>query len=701
MIEADRLLAERLQIREREVDDEEKGKLFMELIEKRRKHFVALRAQEKRNRPPTKAQKRSQMSTYLKHNKVGTNTKQLMDKERYKSNEKKVEGSEEKAKSSRKKSLVRKEAVKEHNKISKDTRTGGLIKETGQEPGPNRSKSNGIFISKDKYVAKILKKFDFASIKTASTPIEINKALIKDEEVEDVDFHLYRSMIGSLMHLTTSRPDIIFVVCACARFQVTPKMSYLNDVKRIFRYLKGQPKLGLWYPRDSPFDLEAFSDSDYAGASLDRKSTTGGCQFLDKRLISWQCKSKETRTPRYLSLVVPLKKVGDEAVHKELGDRMERAATTASSLEAKQDSGNGLMCQDTILRDVDAQTRFKTTSKQSNDPPLSKVNTFGSREDSLTYCCQFKLMMLMMLPVQVSTAEVNEASIRHDLKLDDVEGSPCLPNATIFEELTRMGAKTTAWNEFSSTMTSAIICLANNQKFNFSKYIFDSMVKNLENVNKFWMYPRFVQREGTGFSRKITSLFETMMVQASEEVGEDSDHPTDSNQIPIVLDLEKAKFDQAIEIASLKKRVEKLERRRKFRTTRLRRLKKGRSIEDIDADIEVTLVNENQERQDEDLMFDTGVLDDDEMFVDATIGEKDERVQRLMIVLLAAKPKAKGIVFHDLEKQENTQAMMVADRLLAKRFQTREREELTDKEKGKLFMELMEKRRKHFAALRA
>ncbi|GJR30336.1 putative ribonuclease H-like domain-containing protein [Tanacetum coccineum] len=144
----------------------------------------------------------------------------------------------------------------------------------------------------DKYVADILKKFDFSSVKTASTLIETNKALLKDEEAEDVDVHLYRSMIGSLMYLTASRPDIMFVVCACARFQVTPKTSHLHAVKRIFRYLKGQPKLGLWYPRDSPFDLEAFSDSDYARASLDRKSTTGGCQFLGKRLISWQCKKQ-------------------------------------------------------------------------------------------------------------------------------------------------------------------------------------------------------------------------------------------------------------------------------------------------------------------------------------------------------------------------------------------------------------------------
>ncbi|GKC60692.1 retrovirus-related pol polyprotein from transposon TNT 1-94 [Tanacetum coccineum] len=129
-------------------------------------------------------------------------------------------------------------------------------------------------------------------MKTASTPIETNKALIKDEEAEDVDVHLYRSIIGSLMYLTASRPDIMFAVCACARFQVTPKVSHLHAVKRIFRYLKGHPKLGIWYPRDSSFDLEAFSDSNYASASLDRKSTIGGWQFLRRRLILWQCKKQ-------------------------------------------------------------------------------------------------------------------------------------------------------------------------------------------------------------------------------------------------------------------------------------------------------------------------------------------------------------------------------------------------------------------------
>ncbi|GKC90352.1 hypothetical protein Tco_1151001 [Tanacetum coccineum] len=122
--------------------------------------------------------------------------------------------------------------------------------------------------------------------------METLKPLLKDAEAEDGDVHLYRSMIRSLMYLTASRPDIMFIVCGCARFQVKPKVSHLHAVKRIFRYLKGQPKLGLWYHKDSPFDLEAYSDSDYAGASLDRKSTTGGCQFLRSRLISWKCKKQ-------------------------------------------------------------------------------------------------------------------------------------------------------------------------------------------------------------------------------------------------------------------------------------------------------------------------------------------------------------------------------------------------------------------------
>ncbi|GJZ63544.1 putative ribonuclease H-like domain-containing protein [Tanacetum coccineum] len=225
-----------------------------------------------------------------------------------------------------------------------------------------KQKEDGIFICQDKYVAEILKKFNYTDVKSALTPVDLEKPLVKDGDVDDIDVHLYRSMIGSLMYLIESRPYIMFAVCACARFQVIPKTSHILAVKRIFRYLKGKPTLGLWYSRNSPFELVAYTDSDYARATQDKKSTTGGCQFLRNRLISWQCKkqtvvatsiieaeyvaaascygqvtSEELVKGRIMYVVActiksggsPLKKVGDEAVHKELGDRMERACTSA------------------------------------------------------------------------------------------------------------------------------------------------------------------------------------------------------------------------------------------------------------------------------------------------------------------------------------------------------------------------------------
>nr|GEV77603.1 hypothetical protein [Tanacetum cinerariifolium] len=114
-------------------------------------------------------------------------------------------------------------------------------------------------------------------VRSSNTPMDKENPWGKDETRKDVDLHLYRSMIGSLMYLTASRPDIMFAVCACPRHQVTPKECHLHAVKRIFRYLKGHLNLGLWYPKESPFDLVAYSDSDYGGATQDLKSTIGGC----------------------------------------------------------------------------------------------------------------------------------------------------------------------------------------------------------------------------------------------------------------------------------------------------------------------------------------------------------------------------------------------------------------------------------------
>ncbi|GJW34654.1 putative ribonuclease H-like domain-containing protein [Tanacetum coccineum] len=727
-----------------------------------------------------------------------------------------------------------------------------------------------------------LQKYDYTDVKSASTLVDLEKPLVKDGDANDVDVHIYRYMIGSLMYLTTSRPNIMF---ACKK-QTVVATSTTEAEYMVAASCYGQVKAK---------QLNLVNCGNYP------------LKYCLRR-------GQDTKIPQSGG---PPTKVGDEAVHKELGNRMERAATIASSLKAEQDNGSGPRCQDTILGGADAQTRFETASKQSNDPPLSRVNTFRSGEDIMKlkelmeFCTKLSEKLWATTKVKMVNGEcqlqalidkkkviITETSIRSDLNLEDAGGTDYLPTATIFEKLARIGVKTTAWNQFSSTMASVIICLATNQKFNLSEYIFDAMVKHLEGGVKFLMYPRFVQvfinqqlgdmshhkktyvnpshikkifanmkREGKDFSGKITPLFDTMMVQANQEEGVDSDIPTNSNQIPIVnqlststqpqkkqksrrkqiketkvsqdeiqhdenvLTLEEAKTAQAKEIVDLKKRVKKLEQRRKSKTLGLKRLRKI----DLDADNEVTLVDETQGGNDADMMFDTGVLEGNGVVAEPVVETRETvsaatisipistaeavttpskvvttasaptttidelSLAQTLIEIKAAKPKsvttaattvttaaatrpkAKGIVFHDQEEQvsvtkpivystqplikdkgkgimqepkkpvkfkgkdqivadeelarqldakmqaeleedqriarqkeeeanialieswENTQAMMEADRLLAKRLQTREREreELTDEKKAKLFVELMEKRKKHFAALRA
>ncbi|GJW30199.1 hypothetical protein Tco_0047074 [Tanacetum coccineum] len=372
---------------------------------------------------------------------------------------------------------------------------------------------------------------------------------------------------------------------------------------------------------------------------------------------------------------------------------------------------------------------------------------------------------------------ITESTVRRDLYLEDAEGVDCLPNATIFKHLTLMGAKTTAWNEFSSTMASVIICLATNQKFKFSNYIFESMVKNLENVSgKILVYPRFVQvflekqlegmsnhkriyvtpshtkkifgnmrRVGKGFSGRETPLFQTMVVQHQEEMGEDNVAYKDVNkemddslerdattatsldaEQDRVIDLENTKTAQAQDITSLKLRVKKLEKKGGSITHKLKRLykvgrsarivssddaslgdqedasKQGRKIDDIDKDVEITLIDETQGGYGDDLMFYTGVLDDEEVFAGQDMDEKEINVAKKE-VSTADPVTTIGEVVTTASPTKTTTADDLTDLTLAQTLIEirKEQEKLSIEEKSKLFVQLLEARKKHFAAMGA
>jgi hypothetical protein len=152
----------------------------------------------------------------------------------------------------------------------------------------------GTFISQTKYIQDILKKFGMKDGKHIKTPMGTNGHLDLDTGGKSVDQKVYRSMIESLLYLCASRLDIMLSVCMCARFQADPKEVHLSVVKRIMRYLVYTPKFGLWYPKGSTFDLIGYSDADWAGCKIDRKSTSGTCQFLGRSLVSWSSKKQNS-----------------------------------------------------------------------------------------------------------------------------------------------------------------------------------------------------------------------------------------------------------------------------------------------------------------------------------------------------------------------------------------------------------------------
>ncbi|GKC97088.1 putative ribonuclease H-like domain-containing protein [Tanacetum coccineum] len=586
-------------------------------------------------------------------------------------------------------------------------------------------KEDGIFISQDKYVTEILKKFSFTDVKTASTPMKTQKVLFKDKDGEEVDVNLYRSMIGSLMYLTSSRPDIMFAVCACARYQVNPKVSHLHAVKRIFRHLKGQPKFGLWYPKDSPFDLVAYTDSDYAGASLDRKSTIGGCQFLGSRLILWQCKKQtvvanSTTEAEYMAassccgqvfwiqnqlvdygdcnekklihmvkihtdknvadllikafdvinaarhnlllllkvnaarhtlllllkvnaarynLLLLLKvnavrhklttAVENEAVYKEMDDSLERAATTATSLDAEQDRGGGPKRQETI-GDTISQTGFKNVSKTSNDSMLAGVNTPRSDEDSL----KLKKLMELCTNLQNRVIDLEKTisdydRIVHSFYLENTHQKPKRKDTQVpqLSGPTTHVADEAVHKELGDNLVRAA-----------------TTASSLEREHGSGGGPRGNTLRSDGDILKLNELMELC-----------------TNLQNRVLDLEKTKTTQANEVASLKRRVKKLEHKKRSRTHGLKRLRKVGATTRVES-------SRNEESLDEE-MFDVDALNGKEVFVagqneniveevvDApqfstaattvTITTEEITLAQALKALKTSKPKVKWIVFQD------------------------------------------------------
>ncbi|GJW58044.1 putative ribonuclease H-like domain-containing protein [Tanacetum coccineum] len=358
---------------------------------------------------------------------------------------------------------TKKELCDEFEKLMKDkfqmSSMGELTFFLGLQVQQNKK---GIFISQDKYVHEILRKFNYSDVKSASTPTDLEKPLVQDGDAADVDEHLYRSMIGSLMYLTASRPDII--------------------------YLKGKPSLGLWYSKDSPLELVAYTDSDYAGATQDRKSTTGGCQFLGNRLISWQCKKQtvvatSTTEAEYVAAASCCGQIFLQKVLM-LVDFSTWSQVLECFLRLILLLFLSVCLNVTTVRLIDIRNGISPEPITTPGKGLPKSVIV----DSL-----LKTIWSLNAPFGHSLS-INEDLKGGHLKLDDQDGITSLPTTEIFAQLALMGyatdsdkltfqkgafspqgvsyqyysslfkPKKTAWEQFSSNIAAAVICLATNRK---------------------------------------------------------------------------------------------------------------------------------------------------------------------------------------------------------------------------------------------
>nr|GEV32607.1 hypothetical protein [Tanacetum cinerariifolium] len=435
-------------------------------------------------------------------------------------------------------------------------------------------------------------------------------------------------------------------------------------VKRIFRYLKGKPYLGLWYPNDSPFNLVAYPDSDYAGASLDKKSTTEGCQFLGCRLISWQCK-KQTVVATYST----------EAEYIAAASGYAQVLWMQNQLLDYGDMVMEIIVLNILSDALPITTNGQTAIGKESSNPFMAVNppiyiSCNKQFWNTAFVKRLNDVTRLQALVDKKKIVISEVVIREFLQLDDAEGIVCLQNEEIFAGLAQMGyEKPTSWNEFSTAMASAVIYLSKGQKFNFSKYIFDSLVRNVDSSSKFYMYPRIIQliiQNQVGDLSTHSTRFISPTLTQKENVAEDVAHdvipsppyhdipspsqqpssppqqPQSSPQAPPqdaefpphiqqVLDvcstltrrvehLENDKAAQQLEIIKLKARVKRLEKANMVKSSKLRHLKKveaSRRVESSD-DIEDVF---NQGRMIDDLDKDEGI----ELVKDADIAETEGR----------------------------------------------------------------------------
>ncbi|GJX13813.1 putative ribonuclease H-like domain-containing protein [Tanacetum coccineum] len=450
-----------------------------------------------------------------------------------------------------------------------------------------------------------LQKFSFTDVKTASTPMETQKPLLKDEDE-----------------------------CACARYQVNLKVSHLHAVKRIFKYLKGQPILGLWYPKDSPFDLVAYIDSAYAGASLDRKSTIGGCQFLGCRLISWQCKKQtmvviSTTEAEYVAasscygqvLWIPNQFLdyGYNFMHTKIYIDKNSTIRIVKNLVFHSKT-----------KHIKIRHHFIKDSNEKKLIQMIKIHTNKNIADLLTKPFDVKMVngeQHLQALVDEKKIIITEATVRRDLQLEDADGVDCLPNATIFEQLTLMGTFLEGKNPY------------------FQLWWF-KLKKKYVKVQQCQLVP-ITQPSSQPQRRQKSRRPKEKDTQAPQ-----SSVPSDPTNIA----------DEAV----TEEPIKKLENKGGSRTHRHKRLYKGR-IDDIDADKDIYLVYVHK---DED-MFGVNDLEGDEVVVESEVADKDVNLSvdevtlaQALAALKSAKVPEKGDVIKEpsvpvsasLTKQEQEQA---------------------------------------------